>query len=153
MKRERTMQIADVIVAAGPITKSILKISSNEDGTMSVVTESNHYVLYAVGSRIVLETMIDAPISDARERVLTALLAYNALWQDTGMIRMALTGTRATAAVTMIADVVIDQDFTAEYVAALIEDLDAKAQIWREIIANGADDGTDLHRNQHVVRV
>ncbi|MEM6678762.1 MAG: type III secretion system chaperone [Pseudomonadota bacterium] len=147
------MTLAEIISAAGPLSDTILQIASNEDGTASVITESAHFLLHASGSRIVIEAGIEAVIPTPRERVLSALLAYNAVWQDTGMIRMALSGTGADAQALLIADLIIDTDFTSERFAAVITDLDRKVQIWSEIIANGVEDASAIHGNQHSLKV
>ncbi|MEL6682071.1 MAG: type III secretion system chaperone [Pseudomonadota bacterium] len=147
------METVDIILAAGPLSETILQIAGNDDNTIFIRTPNNAFLLSASGSRIVFEAVIDTPITANKERILSALLTYNAVWKETGSVRMAMTGNGADALPILIADMITDATFTGENVARLIEDLDAKIQIWRDIIANGADDGSDVIQNDHSVRV
>ena len=66
---------------------------------------------------------------------------------------MALTGNDPDAHPMLIADLLLDDTFTGENIAIFIVDLDAKIQIWRDIITTGADDGSDILQNENSVRV
>ncbi len=147
------MKIIDVILAAGPVSDAIVQISSDDTGTVFLQTQNNGFLLNISGNRIVFEAVVDTAIPSSRDRILAALLTYNAVWQDTGSIRMALTGSGPDAYAILIADMLMDDTFTAENIAAFVEDLDAKIEIWRDIISNGADDGADVLAAEHSVRV
>lgn len=147
------MDIMETIVAAGPLSAGILQISATKDNTLLIRTPDNSFLTRIIGHRVVFEAVIDTPIGEHRARVLAALLTYNAVWQDTGHIRMALTGNGPDAEAILIADLILDENFTDQYVADVIEDLDAKIQIWRDIIAGGADDGAQIFSDENNVRV
>ncbi len=147
------MQIIDFIVAAGSLSESIQHISETEEHALLIVTKKNCFHIHILGHRIVIEAIIDTQFGAERETTLVALLNYNAVWLDSGHIRMALSGRDSDMQAMLIADVIFDQDFTAEYFADLIEDLDMKAQVWRDIIAAGADDGLEIISIKNHVRV
>ncbi len=147
------MKIIDIILAAGPLSDTLLQIAATDEETVFVRTQNNSFLLHISGKRIVFEAVIDTPITTHRERLLAALLTYNAVWAETGLIRMALTGNDPDAHPMLIADLLLDDTFTGENIAIFIEDLDAKIQIWRDIITTGADDGSDILQNENSVRV
>ncbi len=135
------MTVEDMIVEAGPLSDAIMSITGTDDGTMVITTRDNAMTLYAASKRIVFEVILGAPPAEHRERIYRALLTYNALWQDTGFVRMAIGNPGDGDVAILLADITIDADFSADYVVSVVEDLDAKATIWREIIERGADDG------------
>ena len=147
------MTIVDSIVGAGPLSEAILQIAENDDGTVFVRTEKNTFLLALSETRVVFEAVIDIELPAQRERILAALLTYNAVWRETGSIRMALTGNGADAPPMMIAAMLINETFTSENIAIMIEDLEAKIEIWRDIIATGADDGSAMVHSSHSVKV
>ena len=147
------MNIIDVILAAGPLSENILHISATANETVFVQTQNTGFLLFLSGRRIVFEAVLDVQITGHRARILASLLTYNSVWQETGMIRMALTSNAADGQPMLIADMIIDETFTGENVALLIDDLNEKALIWCDIIASGADDGADLVMSETSLRV
>lgn len=135
------MTVEDMIVGAGPLSDAIVSITGTDEGTMIVTTQVNRMTLHAAGKRIVFEVPLAAPPAEHRERVYRALLTYNSLWQQTGFVRMSLTSTGTETIAVLVADITVDEDFSPDYVKAVVEDLDVKATVWREIIEKGADDG------------
>jgi hypothetical protein len=155
IKWREPMTVENMIVEAGPLSQAILSITGTDEGTMIVTTRDNRMTLYAAGKRVVFEVPVAAPPAPHRERVYRAVLAYNSLWLQTGFVRMSLTDTETDTIVVLVADITVDEDFSPGYVKAVVEDLDIKASIWREIIENGADDGMnpDASAGAHLVKV
>lgn len=135
------MTVEDMIIEAGPLSDAIVSITGTDEGTMIVTTQENRMTLHAAGKRIVFEVPLGVPPEEHRERVYRSLLIYNSLWLDTGFVRMSLTSTDTETLAVLVADITVDEDFSPDYVKAVVEDLDTKASIWREIIEKGADDG------------
>ena len=70
--------------------------------------------------------------STRREDVLQSLLAFNALWAETGGIRMAID--RPNGKVTQIFDL-LTRDIDVTKVAQVIDALLAKADAWKSLLA------------------
>lgn len=136
--------IEDIIVAAGPLSDLIQSISSTEDETVLIRTAGNLFEIKGLDGRVVIEAVLNVPPAEGRERVYRAMLTYNSLYEETGMVRMALSETRFNDPVAvMIVDLLVDETFSAELVSTVINDLDAKAAAWREIIQEASSGGGD----------
>lgn len=136
--------IVQLIGALGPLSEDILAILQPDDDTFVVRTDAFDAVLfvgadaYTPDPRITVEINVGAPPKRRALDVYRALLLYGMLYRETGGVRGALT--EADGDVVLIADVSTQLIQPAELLTTL-QNMFAKAAVWKAIVEAGAPDG------------
>jgi hypothetical protein len=130
-----TEGIDRLLAEAGGLDDDILAVTKTDGGwairfeDVDVLAEWD-----AQRSRLVMSTLIGTPPPERAAEVMEALLSYNALWNQTGGITMALTGPGGDAL--QFADLAGDA-IAARQVAVVSVNLAERARIWRSFLALG----------------
>ncbi len=124
----------------GPLDETILACIKTPDGTYAIRFEEVDVLVERDGDRdrIALSVEIGAPQPTNALSVYETLLSYNLLWQETGGVRMALTGKGGN--VVQFVDLT-GTEINPTSIATVAVNLASLTEIWRAFLES---EGSDL---------
>lgn len=129
--------IAELADALGFVSR----IDRLSDGSWAVATDRGRVVMIDLmpdDGKLMLSALLGAPEARHSAAVHLALLSYNAAWQDTGGVAMAVGGGGGQVMQTFPLGLA---GLDGERLAATIENFVTKADIWADYIARGPRTG------------
>ena len=132
-------RISGLMAELGPILelRGILEVNDMDRWVLDLDGEHAVVVEYRPSDdRLFFTGEIGIPVPEVRTVIYELLLAYNAMWRDTGGIRMAVNG--EDGAVVQIADMAAT-DLDVPALGTVVENFIGKMVEWTDIIAIGPE--------------
>lgn len=129
--------IQELLEQLGPTIPGLAHITQIAEGTWAVGFDERSAILLQLddeGAELVFTCPAGQPAPVARETVYASLLAYNALWRETGGVRMAV----ADGEVLQIASADAAR-LTLERLASIVVSLAEKARVWRRYVESAGN--------------
>ena len=131
----RIAEIQQLMESLGPASPAVSYVTQVTEDTWAVGLDEQSAVfleLDEVRDHLVLTSNLGQPRDADRDKLYEALLAYNALWRDTGGVHMAVAGGEAMQAYALNA-----AGLELDVLQATIDDFAGKARIWRTLLRDG----------------